>query len=185
MTLRLSGPQWCPLFPPSVLLADLKEPFRSGASFFVGALRDAGASVHVEQTVRPKQRAWLMHYCCMVAGFRDRHGAFQQIAPQDVPVRPDVPIDWTHGGDAGAARAAAVAMRQAYNIVRPAALRSNHVQGLAIDMTIRFKGVIHVKDARGVYRAAAGLNDLAPIGASYGVYNKIVDDPPHWSFDGR
>jgi hypothetical protein len=167
-----------------VSLADLSEPFRSGVIHFVGALRDAAASVHIEQTVRPMPRAWLMHYCCRVAGYRDKRGVFQQLAPDQVPAHPEIPIDWTHGGDTGAARAAAVAMRQAYEIVRPAALNSNHVRGEAIDMTIRFQGVIQVRDARGVYRSAASLTDLVPIGKSYGVL-KLADDPPHWSIDGR
>lgn len=179
-----SGPAWCTLFPTSQSLSDLVDPFRADASEFINALRTAGASVTISATYRPPERAFLMHYCCLVAGYRDAQKIFHQIAPSDVPPFAGIDIDWTCGGDGGAARAAAVAMRQGYDIAFPAALVSRHTQRLAVDMTITFQGVIQVQSATGSQIPAACQSDLWPIGASYGVH-KLPSDPPHWSSDGR
>lgn len=171
-----SGAQWCARFPTSVSLDDLAEPFRSKARAFVQALRDAGASVTVSATYRPAERAYLMHWCCMIAdGGQD---------PAAVPPKPGVAIDWCHGADLAAAKAAAQAMRQGYGIVYPAALESRHTQRLAVDMTIRFQGALQVRTGNGVGAAVASQGDLVPVGRSYGVF-KLLSDPPHWSSDGH
>jgi hypothetical protein len=104
--------------------------------------------------------------------------------PALVPPMTGVNIDWTQGGDRAAARAAAREMMAGYNIAYPAALVSRHTQRRAIDITIRWKGTIIVKDARGVEHACVNEHDLWPIGASYGVH-KLPSDPPHWSEDGH
>lgn len=179
-----AGAQWCARYPGSDSLEDLVEPFRSGARFFIGALRDAGASVTVSATWRPPERAYLMHWCCLVAGYRDKQQIFHQVAPGDVPALEGVEIDWTCGGDPGAARAAAVAMRQGYGIVYPAVCKSDHTIRKAVDMTILFQGVLRVRDALGQARMAACDTDLWPIGKTYGVI-KLPGDHPHWSFDGH
>lgn len=180
---EVSGAQWCGRHLGSHDLADLVEPFRGGAIAYVEALRAAGASVSISATWRPAERAYLMHYCCLVAGYRDKSGVFHQISPDAVPAFAGVDIDWTHGGDVGGARAAAVAMREAYSIAFPAALVSNHTRRTAIDMTIHWAGTIHVKDARGVVHAVTTQQDLWPIGASFGV-RKLPSDDPHWGSDG-
>lgn len=182
--MRASGAQWCDEFPGSIALEDLLEPFRSKAAAFIDAMRGAGASVMVSATFRPPERAYLMHFCCLVAGYRDKAKVFHQIAPGDVPPMAGVDIDWTCGGDPGAARSAAVAMVKAYEIAYPAALVSNHTRRLAVDMTIKWQGSIIVRDARGIDHSVAALVDLYAIGASYGV-NKLATDPPHWSADGH
>ena len=179
-----SGAQWCARYPGSSEISDLAEPFRTHVTYFVGALRDAGASVTISATYRPPERAHLMHYCCLVAGYRDNDQVFHQMSAPDVPAYPGVDIDWTHGGDGGAARASAVQMVKGYGSAFPAALASNHTRRLAIDMTIHFQGAISVRDAAGNRRSAASQSDLWPIGASYGVI-KLPSDAPHWGADGH
>lgn len=174
--LEQSGAQWCARFATSDKLEDLAEPFRSKALAFVQALRAAGAAVTISATYRPPERAYLMHYCCMIAdGGQD---------PAAVPQMIGVDIDWTHGGDGDAAKKAAQAMRQGYGIVYPAALESRHTQRLAVDMTIRFQGAIQVRTAPGTMAAVACQGDLVAVGRSYGVI-KLLSDPPHWSSDGH
>lgn len=175
---------WCTRFPASASLDDLNDPFRGNAVGFIDALRDAGASVMVNATYRPPERAYLMHFACLVAGYRDAQKIFHQMDPADVPPMKGVDIDWTCGGDLQAARTAAAAMVAGYQIDYPAALVSNHTRRLAVDMTIGFKGAIHVRNKYGTLAPAACQSDLWPIGASFGVH-KLPDDPPHWSVDGH
>jgi hypothetical protein len=56
--LERSGPQWCTRYPTSVSLEDLSQPFQGNVVRFVGALRAAGASVTVNATYRPAERAY-------------------------------------------------------------------------------------------------------------------------------
>jgi len=188
--LKPSGAEWCALYPTSTSLNDLVLPFSAGAKNFVDALRCAGADVTVTATYRPPERAYLMHWCCMIFGYRDAGGIFHQIAPHEVAPYPGVEIDWTHGGDVGAARAPAVAMRAAFGIVYPAALTSRHTQRLALDMNVRWHGALAVTDARGAKHSiddafdGAHSRKLWAVGKTYGVI-KLESDPPHWSSDGH
>lgn len=185
-----SGPQWCARFPGSALTSDLADPFRERVDTFIAMLRSCGATVVISATYRPPERAFLMHYCCLVAGYRDKAQVFHQIDPKDVPAMDGIDIDWTHGGDLGAARAAAVAMRTGYGIVYPAALVSRHTQRLAIDMSISWKGTLAAHDAQGrLVEISSQPRDqtnamLAVVGKSFGVI-KLASDPPHWSQDGH
>lgn len=179
-----AGPAWCDQYLPSTRIEDLIQPFQDGVQGFVGAMRDAGASVSIATTWRPAPRAYLMHWSCLVAGYRDDKKIFHQISAADVPPMAGVNIDWTCGGDFGAARSAAVAMVKRYDIVYPAALDSRHIERRAIDMTIHWQGSILVATRRGNRLPAAALTDLVPIGATWGVM-KLASDPPHWSDDGR
>lgn len=182
--MEAAGAAWCDRFPGSNKTADLIQPFRDGVDAFITALRAAGASVQINATWRPAERAYLMHWCCLVAGYRDQDKIFHQIAPADVPKMSGVDIDWTCGGDGGAARAAAVAMRAKYGIEYPAALVSRHTQRRAIDMKPIWQDTILVATRRGNRLPAASVTDLVPIGATWGVM-KLVSDPPHWSDDGH
>ena len=171
-----SGAQWCAQFPTSSSLVDLIEPFRTGVSDFINALRAAGAGVTVSATFRPPERAYLMHWACMIgSGGQD---------PAGVPPMAGVAIDWKHGGNRAEAKAAAQAMMTGYRIAFPAALVSRHTQRRAIDMTITLRNAIQIKERGGMVRIARFLEDLHPIGATYGVH-KLVNDPPHWSDDGH
>lgn len=179
-----SGAAWCEKFATSRSINDLADPFRGSAVRFLGALHDAGAQVTVSATRRPKERAYLMHWCCLIAGYHDRDGVFHQADPDAVPALAGVAIDWTCGGDVAAARAAAAAMVRGYAIAYPAALDSNHIRGTAIDMTVAWRGAITVRDARGIAHTVSTQEQLWEIGASYGVH-KLPPDAPHWSGDGH
>lgn len=179
-----AGAPWCARFPTSTSIEDLAQPFRGRVEAFLFALREAGAKVTIAATYRPPQRAYLMHFCCLVEGYRDRQKIHHQIEAADVPPMAGVAIDWTCGGDRDAAIAAAAAMRIGYEIVYPAALISNHTRRLAIDMRIAFKGTIKVQNPVGQLVSASCQEDLWPIGAGFGVL-KLPTDPPHWSVDGH
>lgn len=171
-----SGPAWCEKFPTSTSLNDLDPTFEPKVVAFISALKDAGAGVEVSATYRPVERAYLMHYCCMITDGK--------ITASAVPPMAGVDIDWTHGGDMIVARSAAAQMVHGYGIAYPAALVSRHTQRLAVDMTISWAGTIEVKDARGVSHLCQVQEDLWPIGASFAVI-KLPSDRPHWSSDGK
>jgi hypothetical protein len=156
--------------------------FRGRVLAFISAMQSGGATVSIGATYRPPERAYLMHWCCILANSGQDPAAIQPMA--------GVAIDWTHGGDIGAARAAARAMTKTYAIQFPAALVSRHTQRRAIDMTIRWKDTLAIRDFNGKLKRISstprsGSNpDLVKVGATFGVI-KLVSDPPHWSDDGH
>lgn len=168
-------------------VADCSEPFRAYLTAFLAALRAAGATVSISATLRPPQRAYLMHWSWSIV----KRGT----NPESIPTMPAVPIDWVHPTDEES-KDAADAMVNGYNIrglgVAPA-LDSKHVRGLAVDMDINWTGTLTIIDSRG--RAVAitttprnGLNtDLQAVGAGYGVikYSGGGVDRPHWSDNGN
>src|ERR1700749_4927722 len=126
-----SGPVWCSRFPTSVSPNDLLPAFRDRVLAFISALERGGATVSIAATYRPPERAYLMHWCCMIADSgQDTAG---------VSAMSGVDIDWSHGGDVADARGAAAAMKSAYDIKFPAALVSRHTQRRAIDMSISWQ----------------------------------------------
>ena len=188
-----SGVAWVARFPTSTSVADCVQPFRGNVTAFIAALRAAGASVEIAATLRPVQRAWLMHWCWAIV--------HRVVDPHGVPARPDVPITWVHlnaqgGYDAAASLAAAQAMVDAYGMhgleVAPA-LNSEHTAGTAIDMAIAWTGTLTIANHAGapVHIASlprTGMNpDLKTVGASYGVIKFVggASDIPHWSIDGH
>lgn len=177
-----SGAQWCARFPTSVTPDDLLPDFRDRALAFISAIKHGGATVYIAATWRPPERAYLMHWCCMVADSGQD--------PAAVPPMGGVDIDWSHGGDIHEARAGAAAMKRGYDIKFPAALVSRHTQRRAIDMTIAWQGTLTVRDFNGQERAISmpprsGSNQiLVDVGRSFGVI-KLLTDPPHWSDDGH
>ena len=179
---ELSGPQWCARFPGSVSPNDLLPEFRDRVLAFISAMHRAGATVHIGATYRPPERAYLMHWCCMLADSGQD--------PSHVPSMHGVAINWGHGGDVSGARAAAAAMKKGYAIQYPAALTSRHTQRRAIDMTISWVGTLTIHDFNGQERKItmpprSGLNQvLVDVGRSFGVI-KLMTDPPHWSDDGH
>ena len=177
-----SGPQWCARFPTSVSPSDLLPAFRDRALAFISAMERGGALVSIAATYRPPERAYLMHWCCMIADSGQD--------PAAVPPMDGVDIDWGHDGNVLDARAAAGAMKSAYQIRFPAALTSRHTQHRAIDMTISWQGTLKVLDFNGQERVItmpprSGSNQvLVDVGRSFGVI-KLMTDPPHWSDDGH
>jgi hypothetical protein len=179
--LQPSGREWCARFPTSRRLEDLAQPFQQNVGAFIVALRGGAAAVSIAATYRPPERAYLMHWACMIG--QSGHD------PAAVPHMVGVDIDWTHGGDRQKARGAAQGMMRGYQIRFPAALVSRHTQRRAIDMTIHVPAgaVIAPSGAAAItFREACdGLDPrVIAIGKSYGVI-KLLSDPPHWSDDGH
>ena len=172
---ELSGRPWVNMFPGSALLSDLLPSFRQQVEAFIAAINNAGGHVAVAATYRPRERAYLMHYCTKIVR--------REIQASQVPSMPGVNIEWVHDTEQ-ASRLAASAMMQAYGIVYPPALVSRHTERAAIDMTIT--GVLGkvIETASGVGVEIKSTSDLHRVGGSYGVH-KLVSDMPHWSDDGR
>jgi hypothetical protein len=192
-TNELSGTQWVGRFPTSASTSDLEPPFRDSIDSFVAALRVANAAVTISATLRPPERAYLMHWCWKISK--------QNFDPLKVPARSGVSIDWVHKDAAGAysataSKAAATSMVHGYGMqtlgVAPA-LASRHIEGHAIDMSILWKGALSAANASGTVTSISttpctGMNiKLHEIGATYGVikYKGSGNDAPHWSTDGH
>ena len=188
-----SGRAWVARFPTSASVADCAQPFRDNLTAFLAALGAAGASVNIAATLRPRQRAYLMHWCWSIVK--------QKTDPRAIPPLDGVAIAWAHLDDQGnfdpiASVAAAEDMVEAYGMqglnVAPA-LKSNHISGTAVDMAISWDGSLTIKqrDGTGVQIASlprTGMNpDLKTVGASYGVIKFVggASDMPHWSADGH
>jgi hypothetical protein len=184
-----SGPQWANRWMPSKSIDDLVSTFRTNVNRFINALRIAGVNVNVNTTLRPRQRAYLMHYAPLVAE--------GDIQPQDVPGEQGVNIDWVHrdpdgNPDPAESRKAASRLAEAFSVAYPAAFPTRHMLGLAIDMTISWdKQVLKVIDGNNITwtikslpRNGAGNLAIHRLGATYGVL-KLVNDPPHWSDNGH
>ncbi len=182
-TPELSGAQWVARFPGSKSTDTLAPPFRTGVENFIAAMETASAVVTISATLRPPERAYLMHWSWMIA----REGA----DPKDATPMAGVDILWDHGND-DASKQAAEDMVQGYAIVKEPALSSRHTQGLAIDMTISWNGDLVITDQTGASTTIdstprSGMNsDLIAVGATYGVIKAtFAGDPPHWSNDGH
>ena len=178
---KLSAAEWEKEFPTSSSLDDLTPDFKSKASSFIDALKAGGAKVRVSATYRPKERAYLMHYCCKIAS--------GEVAPDKVPPMDGVNIEWAHRNadgdvDTKASKAAASAMMSAYVIRYPAALISRHTQKRAIDMTITGYAGKTFADAAGKDTEVQDADDLNALGKTFGAI-KLPSDPPHWSDDGH
>jgi hypothetical protein len=184
----LSGPVWVNKFPNSTSIGDLVEPFQTNVTKFVGALRAAKASVTISATLRPKERAYLMHWSFLVAK--------ENLDPEKVDAMNGVDIEWVHtdakgNKDLSASKNAALQMVNLYDIAFRPALTSRHIEGKAIDMDISWSSKdLTMKDAAGKdvtissNPKSGGNTDLQAVGKSYGVI-KLVSDPPHWSTDGH
>jgi len=186
---EFSGPQWISRFPGSASLDDLLDPFKSMATNFIDALQNGGGTVEISATYRPAERAYLMHWCCQIAGYTDRNGVRHKVGAETVPPMAGVDIDFTCGGNSGLATVNAIKMRVGYNIAYPAALVSRHTQRLAVDMTIDVPANSTIMDADGkgvIINTRANGSDprIIAIGKSYGVI-KLLSDRPHWSSDGK
>ncbi|WP_218968431.1 hypothetical protein [Massilia psychrophila] len=186
---ELSGPQWVARFPGSRLTHDLDPVFRVAVENFLAALAGAGASVHISSTLRPKQRAYLMHWAHQVMR--------NDLSPTRVPAMAGVPIQWAHPSLA-ASIGACTAMVEGFCIghlradVAPS-LNTLHASGEAIDMTIEWSRTLSIKTHNGARVDIAseprtGMNpQLHAVGLGYGVvkYAGGTKDKPHWSINGH
>lgn len=180
---EVSGAHWCARFPTSARIADLVQPFQNKVWDFHGVLLSAGARVTVSATLRPKERGYLMNGAWRIAR--------ELAAPTSIGPMAGVEIDWTHGGDVKAARAAAAKMVATYGLAYRPSLTSRHYEGRAIDWTITWTGTLNIRNRVGTIVAIMSEpkngntnRELHAIGASFGVH-KLLSDPPHWSDDGR
>src|SRR5690349_4172342 len=184
---RLSGAAWVAKFPTSTSTLDLVDPFKTKATDFIAALRAAGATVTISATLRPPQRAYLMHWSFRIAK--------QGYDPTKVPAMTGVDIDWVHRDakkqvDRAASKSAALDMVKGYGIVYRPALRSRHTEGNAIDMNVAWTSTLTLTPPKGSAVTIkskprdGGNTELHAVGRSFGVV-KLVSDPPHWSSDGH
>ncbi|MDR6202504.1 hypothetical protein [Paraburkholderia graminis] len=116
---ELSGPAWVARFPDSRSTAQLERTFKTGVDAFIASMTAAGASVSVNPTYRPVERAYLMHYAYAIAT--------GEVSPKDVPAQQGVDIQWDHG-DLAASKAAAQQMVDVYGIVKEPSLHSRHTE---------------------------------------------------------
>lgn len=173
---EFAGEEWCARFPTSRSTSDLLPDFRDKVECFNKTLMQGGARVTFNATYRPPERAYLMHWCCMIAKSGQDAAA--------IPAMADVDIDWTCGGDRGRSMKAAERMAIEYGIVFPAALVSRHTQRRAVDMTIEnYVGKVFTKPG-GDYVVLSTERDLWHMGALFDVI-KLPSDSPHWSDDGH
>lgn len=198
---QLSGPSWAAQFPNSRSLSDLSGAFQQDVVRFINAMTAADITESTITTLRPPQRAYLMHYSWLISK--------GQIDPANVPDftpaagQAAVNICWVHRSsngkeDASASTLAAKQMVGAFGIDRnlkvAPALNSLHTQGLAIDMTtIWNKKTITIVNGSGTSVTIdttphSDLNaQLIAVGASYGVIHFLnaTRDPNHWSVNGH
>lgn len=210
---QLSGAQWVNLYPQSRSVADLTSPFRENVQDFIDAMTAAGINVPANSysTLRPAQRAYLMHYAYTIAHSQDNPANVPDYDPAWGGETPD--ICWAHHDatgqlDQAASVAAAQQMANAYGLghlhVAPALPPAGkHVQGLAIDMQTTWNQpritIVNRLGQQVVIRGGPrnGLNnDLEVVGRSYGVihfcdpqvgcaHSHPQDDAVHWSNDGH
>ncbi|MGV7210849.1 hypothetical protein ACLB1G_23705 [Oxalobacteraceae bacterium A2-2] len=184
---ELSGAGWAKRYAGSSDTRDLTGSFRHAVDDFIYAMIEAGIKVGVEATYRPAKRSYLMHWSWRIVN--------DGVDPASVPAMSDVGIQWEHPSATASLRAAkdmvdALSMRR---LRTKPALRSQHNLGLAIDMSLSWRGTVSVRDATGRMvqiksTPRNGLNrQLIEVGASYGVkkYSGSGRDVPHWSNNGR
>jgi hypothetical protein len=172
------------MFPTSIKTSDLANPFRTNFEAFLTAMKASGMTIKITATLRPKQRAYLMHYSWMIAKGK--------IAPADVPPMIGVDIIWNHNH----AKQGAQEMVDGYginNLGVPPSLTSRHIEGRAVDTVLSWNGDIHVKQRDGTPIAIISepRNSTHPaliaVGATYGVIHlkPAFADKVHWSDDGH
>jgi len=184
---KLSGADWVREFPGSSSTADLSMQFCPGVERFIKALKKAGASVNISATLRPPERAYLMHWAWMLSN--------KKVTPEKIPSYRGIPIEWNHQTNEKSV-IAAKNMVNAYGMQRlhiAPALNSRHTEGNAIDMDISWSGILKIEDAKGEMveiekRPSNGMNvELHKVAKTYGVvkFSGGMGDAPHWSTDGR
>jgi uncharacterized protein with ParB-like and HNH nuclease domain len=166
---------------------DLEATFKSKVEAFIKALKDAGATVEISTTKRSKKRAYLFHWSWKISQGKCKASDATKIDGVD--------IEWDHGDDEKS-KSGVLEMVTGFRLAVPPqstnapSITSNHITGMAIDMTIEWSGTIKVKkkdntEVSVTYMANVNANTvLHDIGASYGV-KKLTTDAPHWSFNGR
>jgi hypothetical protein len=195
----VSGKDWVKKFPTSNSVEDLEADFRAKVKDFVAALKRAKADIDISATVRPPQRAYLMHFCWTINKKIDDPANVPPFKPG--PGQDAVDIQWLHKKSSGApdlaaSRAAAAEMVAAYGMTRlkvAPALKSNHIAGKALDMSVSWTKTLTIENKSGKTIEIKSSPrdstnpDLIAVAKTYGVIHLIdvMKDPPHWSFNGR
>lgn len=179
MAKTLSGITWVQKFPTSKSTDDLEDTFKTNVNKFIAALKKSGATVSVNATKRPKERAYLMHWCFKISAGFD---------PEKVPAMAGVDIEWVHRDAAGkvngpVSKTHADLMVAGYDIAFEPALITRHSEGKAIDMDIAWTSKeLTITDGAGkdVTIKTGNKNgsntELHKVGASYNVI-KLVKGP--------
>ncbi len=170
----------------SVSLVELASPFREGTELFIEALTFSGAEVEIKATKIDEVRAYLLRWSWLISEGR--------CLPEDAPAFPEVKIEWDHGNLSDSQRGAremvnGFGIRICSNSANPPSIKTNHLEGKAIEMHISWKKSISIlkKDGNEMtvnYLPNPNENKLLhEVGASYGVF-KSDQDPFYWSIDG-
>lgn len=164
-------------------LGDLDSSWGSKAKTFIDGLEDSGARVTINAGLRHEKRAMLMHYAWKVA-----HGQLSPEAATTACQAGGININWDHGS-LEASQAAAQSLVGAFGLVACASLTSNHIKGLALDLTIE-----NVPDSVTIGgqtfqtdQGAGGQCDedkVDHIGEEFGVIWYGSGDWVHWSKTG-
>ncbi|HWN69774.1 MAG TPA: SH3 domain-containing protein [Haliangium sp.] len=168
----------------STAFSSLDPAWGARAQAFVALLRASGATVEISAGRRHPNRAFLMHYAWGVA-----HGEYTPAQANQASRARGIAIDWDHG-DLATSQAAAQELVAAFSMEARAALDSNHIRGLAIDMTISNlpASVTFDGDTYATRRGASGTaaaESVAPIGQAMGVIWRGSSDFVHWSVNGH
>ncbi|KAF5424766.1 hypothetical protein C5S42_12595 [Candidatus Methanomarinus sp.] len=183
-TQKLSGSHWTGIAETySTSLEDLADPFKTNAKNFIAAMETAGATVSINTTKRPIQRAWLMHHAWIIA----KGGS----APTNDPH--NTGIIWDHGTpEETKKKAEEMIGPSGFNMAYNASLTSRHFSGNAVDMTIsnmpdKFTFKHEGKDVTiDLGSPNTGQNTKLHTAAdSYFKVKKLVSDAPHWSDNGH
>jgi hypothetical protein len=196
---QLSGPSWASKFPDSKSVSDLASAFGKDVSAFAAAMKHSRITVRTLSTLRPPERAYLMHYSWLVAK--------RKLSPLKVPgfagskKHPPVGICWVHATAHGPSKpesiAAAGKLAAALGVasMRTAPeLTSLRTEGQAIVMSTTWSSrKITIKNASGhsvVIRTGPrdGLNaKLIAVGATYGVihFRPVGQARNDWSVNGQ
>ncbi|HET7017501.1 MAG TPA: hypothetical protein VFI65_26500 [Streptosporangiaceae bacterium] len=196
---ELSGPSWARRFPDSKSTSDLAPAFGKDVTAFVAAMKRASITVRTISTLRPPERAYLMHYSWLVAK--------RQLSPLKVPTfagskkHPPVGICWVHATAHGASKSASISaagkLAAALGVASmPTAplLSSVRTLGESIVMSTtwtRSKITIHNASGHATVIRSGPRNGsnakLIAVGATYGVVHfrpasKARND---WSINGQ
>lgn len=201
---NLSGAAWADRFPTSVALGDLQDGFENNVRAFIASMQAGNINVNVLATLRPRQRAYMMHYSFRLGNDNPDDDIAPGAIPPFIPAAGEapLPICWEHRSypdglvDLAASRAAARELMQAFrilpNLAVPPALNSRHTEGLAIDMTTTWVRNTRIRDANNRQVQLRGLPrdgnnaTLQQVGGTFGVVHSVLGagDMNHWSNDG-
>jgi len=172
--------------------------FADRVAALLGQLREQGAVVYLNSTVRRRERGYLMWGAFELGRQPDQPALLDMVerlrnANRDWGL--DVPIEWVHPGGWTATREAAREMADTYEVVyatEAGARSSNHYEGLAVDLVAVGLPRTLVLEAPGGERRSFDLSDpeesrdfsLTPelirwVENSYEL-QKLESDYPHW-----